>query len=181
MDQPTVGQLITQAGAKRDAIHVAIAPLKAAEILAPGQRIGLRDDSPGKAFNRIRGGDAIGIVDPFLIEPVMVDEEFYAFLFPQTVRNLRHDWEHPAFPSDAVVNSRAWLTNFANEHGFEYGWNIQSGYDRLMEGINHYIDHGYVSNDDWSGISLTSEFWHHIETVLGHDVLERSEYIPCSC
>ena len=43
------------------------------------------------------GGSPVGIVDPFLKEPVEPGERFYIFLFPNTVTGLRHVWTHPAF------------------------------------------------------------------------------------
>ena len=63
-----VGQLC-KAGAERDAIHVPICPIIAREDLQPGQPVGAWGFS----------GNPIGIVDPFLKEPVKCGETFYLF------------------------------------------------------------------------------------------------------
>lgn len=77
---------------RRDAVHVAIAPVVAGEKLYPGDPVGLYG---GKAFDNV--GEPIGIVNPFLANPVLGGETFYLFLYPNTVTSLRHTWTHPAF------------------------------------------------------------------------------------
>ena len=88
---PNIGNLCNSE-AKRDAIHIAVTPVVAAYELAPGARVGLIEG--GLAGN---SWDPIGIVDPFLKEPVKKGENFWMFLFPNSVTNLRHTWQHPAF------------------------------------------------------------------------------------
>lgn len=89
-----LGQVI-DATHKRDAIHIAVAPVEAAERLLPGQRIGVTYD--GRAASRVRH---IGIVDPFLTDPVELGQWFYLCLFPNTVTGLRHAWTHPSFTDE---------------------------------------------------------------------------------
>jgi hypothetical protein len=81
------------ADARRDCVHVAVAPVTTAERLAPGERVGLLDG------NRIAGGaiQHIGVVDPFLLRPVEAGQRCWLFLFPGTVTSIRHVWTHPAF------------------------------------------------------------------------------------
>lgn len=78
--------------AMRDAIHIAMAPVVAAERLQPGQHIGLLDDGRACASDK-----PIGIVDPFLVDAVLPGHRLWLFLYPGTVTSLRHDWTHPAF------------------------------------------------------------------------------------
>lgn len=88
----TLGSIIDE-NAGRDAIHVAVEPAMAAQILRPGQHVGfvggLADpNSP----------DPVGIVDPFLRRPVQAGEHFWLLVYPRQVTSLRHVWEHPKFP-----------------------------------------------------------------------------------
>ncbi len=93
MNAPDIGKLIEGADARRDAIHVAVAPVEAAEELGPGRHVALR---AGKAVHAT-GDDGIGIVDPFLRAPVLPGQRFWLFLYPNTITSLRHVWTHPAF------------------------------------------------------------------------------------
>lgn len=91
-----LGQIILGA-AERNAIHVPIAPIVAAEKLYPGQSV---DISEGKA---VASTGAVGIVDPFLKSPVFVGQRFWLFMLPGSVTDLRHEWSHPAFPEVVTV------------------------------------------------------------------------------
>lgn len=77
--------------ARRDAVHVAVAPVIAGEDLPPGSRVNLLD---GKAYEST---SPIGIVDPFQRECVRKGERFWLLLFPGTITGLRHQWSHSAF------------------------------------------------------------------------------------
>ena len=92
----TIGKIITDGHRRRDAIHVAVAPVTASCRLHPGEHVGLlgEDDVVGPC-----GEDNIGIVDPFLRKPVERNERFWLFLYPGTITGLRHVWKHPAFNS----------------------------------------------------------------------------------
>ncbi len=100
-DLPKIGKLI-EGHAYRDAIHVAIAPVEAAERLSPGDHVAL-DDS-GRALWTVERG--VGIVDPFLLGDVREGERFYVFLYPGSVTGIRHAWTHPAFKAK-VPNGQA--------------------------------------------------------------------------
>lgn len=94
-----VGKLLDET-ARRDAIHFALAPVVAGERLKPGQHVGL---SPERTAHPYSTG-CLGIVDPFLKQPVKQGERFWLFLYPNTITNLRHQWEHPAFAEEAPVS-----------------------------------------------------------------------------
>lgn len=94
MDAPNLGRLIDDGDRRRDAIHIAVAPVTAAERLAPGQHVGL---VAGDTEYVGPAEKCIGIVDPFLPEPVDKGQRFWLFLYPNTVTSLRHFWTHPAF------------------------------------------------------------------------------------
>jgi len=85
-----LGQLIKEQ-TNRDAIHIAVAPVIANEQLHPGQEIGFIGEFVGKCDK------PLGIVDPFLKQTVNSGEQFWMFLFPNTITSLRHDWTHTTF------------------------------------------------------------------------------------
>ena len=84
---------------KRDAVHVAIIPLYAYSPLNPGQRFYIR--GVNQAAPAVVASDAIGIVDPFLNEPVAQGQMFWGLMNPGTVKDLRHAWSHPDVDDDA--------------------------------------------------------------------------------
>jgi hypothetical protein len=102
MDQgPRLGQLIEDGDRRRDAIHIAVAPVTAVGRLAPGQHVGLlREDDPEQVGQCDR---PIGVVDPFLTSAVEPGRRFWLFLYPGTITGLRHVWTHPAFAKAAAV------------------------------------------------------------------------------
>lgn len=91
----TLGTIIGE-GAGRDAIHLAVEPVIAAETLRPGQDIGLQED--GKAAGWV--AKHVGIVDPFLKDMVMPGQKFWLIVYPRQITSLRHVWEHPSFPEE---------------------------------------------------------------------------------
>ena len=94
METPELGRMLGKDElAPRDAVHVAIVGVEAAEHLKPGQRIGL--DHEGKATALPMG--CVAIVDPFLGRDVRPGERFYACLLPGQVQSVRHAWIHAAF------------------------------------------------------------------------------------
>ena len=99
--QPKLGQLIEDAERRRDAIHIAVAPVTAAVRLAPGQHVGLVEE--GNAERVGPCATNIGIVDPFLSEPVEAGQRFWLFIYPDTITGLRHIWTHPAFTAVAAI------------------------------------------------------------------------------
>jgi hypothetical protein len=88
---PKVGKLLDSSSG-RDAIHFALAPVIATCELVPGQDIGVWNGvraHPGEPF--------VGIADPFLKENPRKGDRFWCFLYPGSITNLRHIWQHPAF------------------------------------------------------------------------------------
>ncbi len=95
--QTVLGEMLT-ADAKRDAIHVAVAPVTSAESLTPGEHVGLVVGSTDRVTRKAKV--KVGIVDPYLRQDVRPGQRFYVCLYPGTVTSLRHEWTHPAFAEE---------------------------------------------------------------------------------
>jgi hypothetical protein len=98
MSDIAIGYIINEkTEAKKDAIHVPVAPVRAAGLLRPGVHVGFIGE--GDLVSNTSDYH-IGIVDPFLINPVKQGEKFWLFLYPGAVSTLRHDWSHPKFTTE---------------------------------------------------------------------------------
>ncbi len=100
MSVPEVGNLI-EGDAYRDAIHVAVAPVKAGQDLKAGDSV--RIDKKDQTAIVCNARDRVGVVDPFLMTTVSKGERFWLFMTPNTVTNLRHAWTHTAFSNKIPV------------------------------------------------------------------------------
>jgi hypothetical protein len=100
-DAPNVGHLILDGNRRRDAIHVAVAPVTADGFIIPGQRLIFSRSSTERVLPTDTQ-EGIGIADPFLRRPIRTGERFWMFLHPNTVTSLRHYWSHPAFSAQAT-------------------------------------------------------------------------------
>lgn len=88
------------ADAKRDAVHIAVIPQVATRTLLAGVRV------------------EHGIVDPFGATRISPGDRYWLFLFPGTAANLRHEWDHPAFPpeeSEELKEARAKVRELDDE------------------------------------------------------------------
>lgn len=172
---PNVGRLATPA-ARRDAIHVAVAPAIAAERLAPGQHVSLGSD--GQA---IGSGDLVGIVDPFLATSVESGQTFWLFLYPNTVTSLRHEWTHPAFPADRTISDHEmWLRVYAVKMNC-YD-EPEEAFRRLIESLKSrkLLAHG----SDLHGLyelHEADELRYHAEQYLGEKINWSTFTFSCSC
>lgn len=176
MNEPRLGHLI-EGDAQRDAIHVAIAPVVASEILPPGCKIAFVEGSQELVCGARE--KSIGVVDPFLTEEVKKGQKFWMFLYPNTVTGMRHHWSHPAFDGEPADRARSieWLKDAAVKLGVDYD-TLVCGYSELETG--DYINNGEYICDIWYG--LEEEFWHHHKIVTGRDVPNKKRGgFTCSC
>jgi len=185
----TLGTIIDE-NQKRDAIHVAVEPVQAGEKLFPGQDVGVID---GKAFSAI---PCLGIVDPFLKTPVMLDEWFWLLVYPRQITSLRHVWSHPAFGEilepervSDIEYSEKWLREFTSKNdcpsyetvvGAATGkWPTKEDDDFWVRNDGEYWTFGGVD----AHCAIPAEFWDRLEVVTGvkFGEGERADYFSCSC
>lgn len=169
----------------RDAIHIAIAPVTAGQILKPGEHVGfLSDGRVGKT--RV----TIGVIDPFLTSLVNVGDQVYILLNPYTITSLRHQWTHPAFDNNykSVVESKSIpsgaLKTSANYIRREAG-KLGLSYEQLIEITTDWVLTGEVfcGGEDFMDAWVDEEFFHHFSIVTGMEVPEdrRHSFFRCAC
>ena len=156
---------------ERDAVHVAIIPMEAGELLLPGQRVGITDGKAGA------GGKIVGIVDPFLTDVVSKGTTFWLCLLPNTVTGMRHHWEHPDFNEvtfhPSKEKSEQWLRNFAYEKDYPF----ESLVEEALTATGDYL---VLYQTEVSG-EIPDKFWSHLENYTGKKVRIKSRYFSCSC
>lgn len=182
----TLGTLIQDGG--RDAIHLAVEPIIAAEQLYPGQHIGIVD---GKATTK--SDKKLGIVDPFISGLVPEGAKFWLIVYPRQITSLRHVWEHPDFGQVQVTISskqfsEGWLRDFCEKNDCpQYEIVIAAAVGEYVEGVEGYgsayeIDGQYFHfNGRDAHSAIPPEFWDHVEIVTGKKPPHRAEYFSCGC
>lgn len=186
----TLGNLIGP-NEKRDAIHLAVIPVMAAQNLHAGDDICVTSD--GKASH---GPNPVGIVDPFLKETVVKKgQHFWLIIYPRKITSLRHVWSHPSFPEEPVqsgisneekfqevedaldgrLSGKKWLANYASSLGVSY--------TDLLNRASAYQEHGayWSEGSRFEGESVPPEFWDHYEKVTGEVVNDPGNFFSCSC
>ena len=174
MSDVVLGRLIATPQ-NRDAIHVAVIPMKAAEALKPGQRVGVVREGVAGPSDIVRG-----IVDPYLEHDVPKDATFWMCLLPNTVTGMRHHWSHPAFSASDVSTSEMWLRCYATRAN-SYD-TPEEAFQRLLDGLRtgelffHGSDlHGLYELDD------ADDLRRHGEAYLGIAIDWGRFEFSCSC
>lgn len=174
-----LGQIVTTPQEK-DAIHIAVAPVVAGIALAPGYHVGLNQKGEADLL------DPIGVVDPFLKRGVAKGETFWLYLYPGTIKSLRHEWEHPAFKASEPVDaskqaSLAWMQKWANKHMGEdyYGEGRLTEEAALARAISAGEDNNVGPYED-ARDHIDGTWWTHWEIITGKTG-ERGSYFSCSC
>lgn len=182
--QKLLGKIIV-GDAFRDAIHIAVAPVEAAQTLKPGQHVGL--DTAGRAH---AAESHIGIVDPLLPRNVAAGQRFFLYLYPGTITSLRHEWTHPAFPQEIILASgtksasEAWMRKWAVEHmGYDYYGDTdklsdEEAYENAIRAGRNISVGPYESAREF----ITHEWWNHWEIITGQrGEREDGHSFSCSC
>lgn len=172
----TLGTIIGE-WAGRDAIHLAVEPAIAAHRLRPGWDVGFIDGRVGIC------DEPVGIVDPFLKQPVQKGQRFWLVVYPRQITSLRHVWTHPLF--DSVMSETTGRTPKTDAERWlrDYAATFPARYDELMEHARDYVDNGeyWSQGDRFEGCHVPDEFWDHYEVVTGTRVKDRGSFFSCSC
>jgi len=178
-----IGRIIYQTR-KRDAIHVPVAPVEAAEDLERAAHIGINEEGKATA----NWFPTIGIVDPYLQVPVKKGDRFYIHLYPGSVTSLRHQWEHPAFGPEVVKEVKAnvseseeWLRNYAREVNCQL--DPEDAYTTLLEDLaGGSITYHGTDMHSFGELKEPDLLKHHAEVVLQKQINWNTfEYFSCTC
>ena len=183
-----LGELITEPGEQnqRDAIHIAIVPIKARNNLQPGQRVGVTPDgewagTPGGLFS-----EAVGIVDPYMEQRVLGGQTFWLCLFQGSVHTLRHEWTHPCFPgtvSDKPRISGEQMMAEQRVRAFvaqECSWRTYEEFlDEAKDAVS--MGHGIQMGNNES-VNTYDELLQDIGILTGIDVSDKEgPWFRCAC
>lgn len=175
----TLGTIISDSE-KRDAIHLAVIPAMALEVLKPGEHVTV--DKTGVAV-KTTVGKGVGIVDPFLTAPVYETEWFWVIIYPRTIQSLRHVWSHPAFPEEVSTSKEE--SNSAESWLRDYAENLGLSIRILLDGAEQYLEYGdhLVLGGLLEGESVVDEFWDYYQEYTGRIVntKQRGNFFSCSC
>lgn len=190
--QTKLGKMPLGPNEQRDAVHIAVAPVVAAESLTPGQRITFALEGNRESVVGATGENAIGIVDPFIRGGVWEGARFWMFLLPNTITSLRHQWTHPVFGDDTTKSeSQAWIEAFAAELNQTYSrlmdaatyW--QAGEEDIASARSKWNDnYTYDNTEQYKNVDYAKWpiFWKHYEIVTGRKVKDHeATFFTCSC
>jgi hypothetical protein len=183
----TLGTCPIPDDAGRDAIHLAVEPAIAGEILEAGEQVGLVLGPSGPRAVRIYPASSsvqpLGIVDPFLARPVSAGERFWLVVFPRTITSLRHVWSHPNFPEPVDGSQRAkserWLRDFCDRSDCPSYEEVVAMAIQHQDG-EHWEESLLSRGRDAHG-EIPVEFWDHVENVTGQKMERRATWFSCSC
>ena len=196
MADPQFGRLVpADFPDERDAIHIACAAVYATEDLNPGDHVGFvdkRQDHMGRSELA-----PVGVVDCFLPRPVKKGERFWVFLYPGTIKSLRHSWTHPSFDvrqqliraleeTPAKRRMKAFAESFNRDgedcDGTPY---TKVTFEELIDRATAYVNdvEFWSKNGCFKGQYLYDEFWDDFEQLTGLTVPEddRYSFSSCSC
>lgn len=164
----------------RDAIHVAIVPVTLAQILRPGDHVGLVPGSGDEVMAEGPTVTSIGIIDPYVrAASLPVGTRTWLFLYPQTITGLRHVWTHPAFSEEAStaapdkVLAEKTLRYFADYTGWMF--------EEAVANLTEYAETGYGDFGLTIGVDIEPEVWDALEAYTGRRVKHRTSYFSCAC
>ncbi len=183
----SIGKKLT-GGERRDAVHFAVAPIRAGAFLRAGERVKFAPNSTDVVVAWDYDEEpAIGIIDPFLdCGYVTKEDRCWLFLFPSTITGLRHEWTHPAFPDQqpqpsmqqesSPAYSERWLRGFAEKY--------RADYEEMIAGVAAGSGAFFGEDLEYKDFHPGSEFWEHVSIVTGKQFSKHhmeSTSFRCAC
>lgn len=98
----TLGKVITELPAQRDAVHICVFAASSEHELRGGMYVRLADNNTD-VIPCYDIDYSIGVVDPFLVGPIPAGQLVWIFVRPDLGITVHHQWDHEAFKVD--VNS----------------------------------------------------------------------------
>src|SRR5687768_6575335 len=182
----------------RDAIHVAVFPVEAAEDLRPGDHVGLNEEGKAEWAGTGPRSGAVGIVDPFIVGKVSRGDWFWLLVYPRQITSLRHVREHPSFPASEPslkddpttpsaglealrADSEQWLRQWiSNADCPDFHTTIGAMLNQ-RNGTSWGSEYVHFDGQDAHG-EIPAEAWHHLAVYSGEDLSgERPGWFSCSC
>lgn len=164
---------------KKDAIHIAVLLVKAHRAYKSGETVRIIRDGEGYITSDDETIPNLGVVDPFLVGGVKAGSCFYVFIYPNSVMNMAHTWDHPQ-----LMDIQAAKARFE-----EHAKNLEVSYEDLLiaaDRANRWDE--YVTQIDSESqrdymfsIDLT-QFWLDYSALTGRKVDDFEHYVySCSC
>jgi hypothetical protein len=186
----TIGQLL-RGDEQRDAIHIAIMPVIAAEELQAGDSVAFVYGTTNqvKRCDPAYALQPVGVVDPFFTGHYWIEKgsKVWLFLKPGTITGLRHEWTHPDIdnPPRPKNEHENWLRAFADRWSFVYDDMISAASSPRSDEWGNYIT--AQGRDLHSATELGADhdlFWEHLQALTGQtfDGEHREKFVwSCTC
>ena len=180
----------------RDAIHLAVEPVVAGQILKAGDHIGLV-----KGVAKKNAEELLGIVDPFIEGRIEKGQKFFLVVYPRKITSLRHVWSHPAFEDtdeipdtpeeleDTKQKAYEWISDYAESFGECDGYSVDAD-DLITYGEDYYEGEERGLWPDYlvkggllEGECVSNEFWGQLAIYLGRPEISEfsGNFFSCSC
>jgi hypothetical protein len=114
----------------KDAIHVAIVSVRAAQLIEPGQRCGLNQYNEA-----VPDSKGPGVANPFAKQRYVRGEVLWLLMDQKEIPNVQHMWAHPTIAFDAptrLVKGNSTIEHYANAFGVTY--------EQLMEACENVVE-----------------------------------------
>ena len=182
MSNNPLGKLI-HGEAQRDAVHVAILPVTAAERLAPGSEVRFVKGYIDRV-EAVTDGDQMAIVDPFLQQAVEPEQRCYICLYPNTVIGMRHHWSHPGIPDERSSVGQPSESDYEIIRDVAESCMVSAR--TLMDAARQYAETGdswcVGNNEEYWQVSQHEwdRFWQAFKNITGIDTRNTGGH-PFSC